>query len=545
MEATIDPARVLSDLRRARRRRRTSDVDVFEALYQSYLTAILVGLAVLLLSGITGDKRVSQETVDRVLRDGPAVIGLVVALAVAVGFRSGGRGGPLVIEAADVRHVLLSPVDRSLALRGPAFRQLRFTSFVGTVVGAIAGLLAFRRLPGTPLYWVLCGAVVGALAAILAIGAAILLSANRVGRAIANLLAIGIIAWSGIDLAEHTTTSPCTLLGRLAIWPLQFSALAFVGVAVAIVVPVVSLLFIGGTSLEAAERRASLAGQLRFAATLQDVRTVVVLRRQLAQERPRTRPWFRLPRPKPGTDGPKRPVWRRGWHGILRWPVARMGRLVVLSAVMSLSLVGVWRGATPLIVLAGLALFVAGLDAVEPLAQDVDHPDRLESVPAVAGELEVRHLPAGSVVMVLVEVVGLLIALAVTRDPGLVLPIGGLLIVPPAVISVAAAAMSVIKGPATAPGTGNFFVPPEAAGFQVMFRVGWPPALCILSLLPLLAARAAHRQGLPYMGPMAAATMGTAILAALTAAWVRFQAAVHTALEMSRPATSGQGGARG
>ena len=34
-------------------------------------------------------------------------------------------------------------------------------------------------------------------------------------------------------------------------------------------------------SPEAAERRSSLVGQIRFAATLQDVRTVIVLRRQL------------------------------------------------------------------------------------------------------------------------------------------------------------------------------------------------------------------------------------------------------------------------
>src|SRR5438270_2789852 len=124
------------------------------------------------------------------------------------------------------------------------------------------------------------------------------------------------------------------MLGKLAIWPLKFDPLALFGVAVAVIVPVLALGVVGGTSLEAAERRASLAGQLRFAATLQDIRTVIVLRRQLAQERPRNRPWFRLPRPK--GDGPRRPVWRRGWHGILRWPVSRVARLLMLSAVAGL-----------------------------------------------------------------------------------------------------------------------------------------------------------------------------------------------------------------
>src|SRR4051794_18679512 len=113
-----------------------------------------------------------------------------------------------------------------------------------------------------------------------------------------------------------------------------------------------------------ATRRASLAGQLRFAATLQDIRTVIVLRRQLAQERPRTRPWIRLK----ARQRARWPVWRRAWHGILRWPLARVVRLTILSAVAGACLVAAWRGTTPLIVLAGLALFVASLDAVEPLS---------------------------------------------------------------------------------------------------------------------------------------------------------------------------------
>src|SRR5438105_10217010 len=92
----------LADLRRARRRHRSADVDVFEALYRAYLTAILLGIAVLLLSGVTGDKRLDRAGVERVRRDGAAAVGLAGAVVVAIGLRSGGRGGPLVVEAADV-----------------------------------------------------------------------------------------------------------------------------------------------------------------------------------------------------------------------------------------------------------------------------------------------------------------------------------------------------------------------------------------------------------------------------------------------------------
>src|SRR4051812_2189931 len=385
---------VLADLRRTRRAHRAADVDVFESLYRAYLTAIVLGIGVLLLSGITGDTRLGAKAVERVRQHGPAAVGLAAAVVTAIGLRSGGRGGPLVIEAADVRHVLLSPVDRSVALRGPAVRQLRFAAFAGLVAGSIAGMLAFRRLPGTPGFWVLCGAAFGALAALLAVGAGTLMSGLRLGRIVANLLALVVVAWSVADLLTHHTTSPLTLLGRLAIWPLHFDALALIGAALAPIAAVAGVLVVGGTSLEAAERRASLAGQMRFAATLQDIRTVIVLRRQLAQERPRNRPWIRLR----AQAYPRFPVWRRGWHGILRWPLSRVVRLTVLAIVAGLCVAEAWRNTPPLIVLAGLALFVAGLDAVEPLAQDVDHPDRTSSYPVDLGDLQFRQIAPSALV---------------------------------------------------------------------------------------------------------------------------------------------------
>src|SRR3954454_4837985 len=386
---------VLADLRRTRRAHRAADVDVFESLYRAYLTAIVLGIGVLQLSGITGDTKLSASAVARVRRDGAAAVGLAAAVAMAIGMRSGGRGGPLVIEAADVRHVLLSPVDRAVALRGPAFRQLRFAAFSGMVAGAIAGLLALRRLPGTPGLWVACGAATAVVAAVGAVGVGMVLSGTRAPRVLANVLALAVVGWSIADLVTHHATSPLTWLGRLATWPLHVALLALAGAAVLLALAATGLSLVGGPLLEAAERRASLAGQLRFAATLQDIRTVIVLRRQLAQERPRTRPWIGLKaRPRA-----RWPVWRRGWHGILRWPLARVVRLTVLAAVAGGCLVAAWRGTTPLIVLAGLAVFVASLDAVEPLAQEVDHPDRTSSMPVDLGDLQSRQLGPSVVVM--------------------------------------------------------------------------------------------------------------------------------------------------
>src|SRR3954468_12260866 len=111
---SADPALdALHALRRARRRHRAADVDVFEALYRAYLTAILLGIGILLLSGITGDTRLAPTRVRGAAARAPAAVAPAAASVIAIGLSSGGRGRPLVVEAADVRIVLLAPVDRT------------------------------------------------------------------------------------------------------------------------------------------------------------------------------------------------------------------------------------------------------------------------------------------------------------------------------------------------------------------------------------------------------------------------------------------------
>ena len=62
--------------------------------------------------------------------------------------------------------------------------------------------------------------------------------------------------------------------------------------------------------------------------------------------------WLRLP---PGRD---RPVWRRDWQGVLRWPPVRILRVLALGAVAGLAALGAWRGTPALIVVSGAALLV-------------------------------------------------------------------------------------------------------------------------------------------------------------------------------------------
>ena len=172
---------ILRELRSARRRHYLRQLDWVDALYKAYLTAIGAGAGTLLLSGALGDARAGADTVHTIAARGPAVLGLAVALLLAGGLRTGARGGPLALQPPDVHQILLAPVDRRLALRGPALAQLRSRVFVAAVAGAVVGNLAFRRLPGRPGAWIACGVLFGVLAAAAGMGAALLASGGGSG----------------------------------------------------------------------------------------------------------------------------------------------------------------------------------------------------------------------------------------------------------------------------------------------------------------------------------------------------------------------------
>ncbi|MGH9067698.1 MAG: hypothetical protein ACRD0J_09450 [Acidimicrobiales bacterium] len=493
MSVAIDPGAIAA-LRRARFRHRVARLDFFDALYQAYIAALVAGIAVVLLSGVAGDKAVKGAELAKVVAHGPAVVGLAIALAVGVGLRSAGRGGPLALEAADVRHLLLAPVSRAAALRGPAMQQLRFGAFAGGAVGAVLGLVAYRVLPGSPIAWVVAGAVDGGLAAMAALGAGLIGSGRRAPRLLANALGLAVVAWSAADLVLSMRTSPLTFLGQLIFWPIHVHLEALIGVAVALALAAVGLSQIGGLSIEAAETRAALVGKLRFAATARDLRTVMVLRRQLSQERSRSRPWLPLAR-RPGYNVAFA-IWKRGWQGILRWPGRRLIRLAVLGGVAGACMHYVWEGTTPLVVVATLALWVAALDAVEPLSQEVDRTDRLSSFPRAEGWVQVRHLAVPCVVMIVVALIGLAVAYAL-GPASLTLAVGGAVVVPAALTSVAGAAYSVSRETDYTAGAAAMTMP-ELTGLKTMLRELFPPAIAFIGLLPaLLAHRAALHHGLP------------------------------------------------
>lgn len=500
----------LRDLRAARRRRYAEQIDWIENLYRLYLGVIFGGWGLALISGALADVRVDRHAVEQIHRYGPAALGMLVALAVAGGLRSGARGGPLVLEAADVQHVLLSPVDRGAALRGPAVRRLRTAGFVGVVAGLIVGNFAFRRLPGAPAQWLFFGAAFGGIVAELGLASAMIASGRRIHRGAVLLLSVLIAGWSLADLFGHRVTSPASMLGALALWPVHHPADSFalpaVGVAVAAAAVGIALTGLAGTSLEAARRRAGLAAQLRFAVTTQDLRAVILLRRQLASEIPRSRPWLRLA----PAEGPRRAVWRRDWQSFLRWPPVRVVRVCVLGAIAGLALLGAWRGTTPLLVVASLALMVAAFDAVEPVGQEVDHPTRLSLLPVAARDVIRRHLVASVVVMSAV----LLIAAVAATAAGAPAQLVGVLIVialPAAILSLCCAALSVTNDPYA------YALAPQIGYVQS----GLPVALVIIGVdAPVFLAREAARHGSSPVGAAIGAEFVVLLICWGVVAWL-------------------------
>ena len=552
MGEAASPALALRDLRRARHHRHRDDVDWIETLYRVYVT-VLSAVAVIWFSvSKVTDSSAKGGGLAHIRDHGAAVLGLLVAYLVALGLRSGSRGGPLSLEAADVRVVLLAPISRRLALWAPALRQVRSAAFGGLCVGAVVGNLAGHRLPGGFAGWVVADAAFGLLAAGLAVGAAVLACGLRLPRPAATAIGLGLLAWSAADVGAGAATSPLTRVGRIGLGPLTGDVAGGpIGVAIAVGVVLALAVLVGGAarlghmSLEAAEHRGRLAAQLRFALSLQDLRAVILLRRRLAAEEPRARPWVRLrgrtsgsPREVPDTPsgwrdrlaavrtGTGAAVRRRGWHSLLRWPTTRVLRVAGLGLVAGFAAGGAWKGTTPLVVVSGVALFVAALDALEPLAQEMDHPTRRDSFPLLPARLAVASVAVPTVALAVTTALGAGVATAVLGVmPGPML----ISVLPATAAAVAGGTASLVLEPVSAAELMSRYPVPEAAGPVLVARLGFAPGLAIAGWLPLLAGRTALHQHLSpgasvFQSGVAIVGLSMLVVRALTAHFERKRA---------------------
>ena len=512
----------LRHLRRTRQLHRLGNIEWFEAAYRVYLLGIFGGGSILWISSSVKDGTVSASTAANVADHAPAVLGLLACLALLSGLRGGAQGGPIALEAADVVHVMLSPVDRRRALLRPATQRVRGAVFMSATAGAIAGQLAGRRMPGSLMAWAAGGALYGGTAALVWAGSALLAHTLRLPRWIATTAGLVAVAWQSVAIARGIP-GPADTLGSIGLWGWRQHPIDLVVVGVALGAVIVGFTLLRRISLEALARRSALVAQLRFAVTMQDLRTVILLRRQLNQEHARRHPWLRLrPAHNPGFNTT---VWRRGWHGLLRFPGTRLVRLGALAAAIGVLQGATVRGTTPAMLGSALLGFVLGLEVMEPLSQEVDQPDYNDSYPVERGELMARHLGAPLVALVPLSFVtaaaGVLTLGASTRAivPALILSLPTLLGgVSGGIVSIVRDApdpFSSVKQQA--------FIPPEMAGFTTMLRLLWPLVVSTLGTCTVLLVRVALRNGESLAGAAVRGAIGSLLVSGTVCYWVKIR----------------------
>ena len=518
----------LRDMRGQRRRHRVEAIEWFEALYRVYLAAFMGGGAILFLSSVAGDEQITGQALRDVTAYTPHVVGLVTALVVFIGLRSGANGGPIAVEEAEVRHVLLSPIEHAVVLRHPAIQRLRTFAFAGAIAGGTANQLLGRRITsaGTSLaLWALYGAIAGALLASLFVVAALLIHALAIPRWATTSIGVCILAWQGaVTFTGSSISGPFDFIGSISRWWLNGVHVPdLVAIVVVLLITAVSVSLTGRLSLEALSRRSSLVSQLKFAVTLQDIRTVVLLRRQLSQEHMRVKPWVKVP-----TLLRRDIVVGRGFRSIAHFPLRRIIRMKLLTMSAAGALVLAYRGTTPAIVVAGLLLFVVGLDAVEPLSQEVDQPDRTDALPVERGLLMTKHLIVPAVVTLPFLFAGVFVA--VVLEPAVsTVGYAFLLGIPSLLGGVAGASINAVKGAPDPVGGANesLALPPEMSGIGNVIRAAWPPAVAIVSCAPVLALRLSVENNSQVFGNTLRATLGVFMFLTLIAGWVRQRDAIH------------------
>ena len=510
-----DTLDVLYDLRRRRKRHRLGDIEWFDAAYRVYLVALFGGGTVLWISSSISDTTVSDQSVADIARNGPALIGLITALTFLAALRSGAQGGPLALEAPDVAYVMLSPVDRTRALLRPVTQRARSAASLAATFGAIVGQLAGRRLPGTPIAWAASGAAFGITTALLWAGTALIAHAIRLPLWIATSLGLAGVAWQSAALAWHVP-GPANLYGSLAMWGWRQHPLDLAAPLLAVIVIVIGVSLLQQTSLDALARRSSLVAQLRFAVTMQDLRTVILLRRQLNQEQTRGTPWLAVPR------WITHPIPRRGIASVARFPLTRLVRMTAFAAMAGVFQAMVLRGTTPALIGTALMLFVLGLEVMEPLSQEVDQPDRTDSLPIERGELLVRHLLAPAVALVPFAVIAAASAVAVLGTSRAIAP-AAILALPTVLAGAAGGVVSIVRDAPdpTKGATAQAFVPPEMAGISSAMRVGLPILVSALAASTVLLVRHAEQLGTSTVGAALRGAIGAALLTCLIGYWVR------------------------
>jgi hypothetical protein len=519
-----EDATTLHDLRRVRRKIRLGDTEWFDVLYRVYLFALVGSIAVVVASDAIGGLIADDVSTAQILERGPSIAGVAVAVAVGIGLRNGADGGPVSIEAADIRHVLLSPISRRRVLLRPIVQRVRSVAFALGLALAVLGQLVAREVEGSRAAWAASGALFGAVVAVAYVGTAVVAHALRLPPALASIVAGLVTGWQAVvawriwsgEAIGLARIGPMNLAGSILFWGIRSRGIDLFALGVASALLASATVLGHRLRLEPLERRGQLVSQLRFAATVQDIRTVVLLRRQLRAESMRSRLWLARPAkrsaapilrvrsatlPVRRTDEPNpRFIWKRGVVALRRLPGGRIVRIISLATVAGASASASVKSTPLLLIVFVIAVFLVGLESLEPLAQEIDRPDLTDSIPVARGWLFVNHLVAPAGLLAIAGMIGAAAAIIVEPDH----VVGALALGIPLAWAGAIGAVVTTVRDAPEPsdiasttltgmerGAESPFAVPEFAGFGNVITGVLPFALSAIAALPVLALRVA------------------------------------------------------
>jgi hypothetical protein len=173
------------------------------------------------------------------------------------------------------------------------------------------------------------------------------------------------------------------------------------------------------------------------------------------------------------------------------------------------------------VLVGAVCAYLAGLDIIEPLSQEIDQPDHTDSIPMERGDLLWRHAGAPAVVAALLGLVGAAVAVAINRTSASI-ELAAVVFLPVAWCGTAGAVVSTVMG-APEPFKDGQLLPPEVAGMKLAFRTAWPLIVALIGTLPIVTARRAFTNGNSPIPAAAQTGVAALLLAAFVVAWLRFR----------------------
>lgn len=532
-----DERTALRDLRRTRQRHRLGDTEWFDVAYRVYLFALVGLIGVVLASDAIGGLIGDDVTTADLLTRGPSLLGIAVVAAIGLGLRSGANGGPVSVEVPDVIHLLLAPVSRRRVLLRPVAQRIRSAMFALALPGAIVGQFVAREVEGSRASWAAAGAMFGAASGAAFVSSAVLSHSLRLPRWAATAVSAALLGWQTAaawatwnEADSALRAGPANLAGSLALWGIRQRSLDLVAIAFVIVAVGAALALSGRLRIEPLVRRGRLVSQLRFAATVQDLRTVVLLRRQLRAETLRSTPWGGSPRVLVRSRSQTRAtslhtmIWTRGFRSLRRLPAARLGRIAALAAAAGIT--GSLAVSSSLLFLLGLlaTLFLLGMETIEPLSQEIDRPERTDGLPIDRGLLYAHHLVAPAALLAGAAVIAAATASMIRPSDtaaawAITIPTLWAGALGPVIATVLDSSTPIAVADTTLLGaprdTDASLVPPEFAGFSSALSTFIPVAISAIGVIPVLAMRSD-----PSAATAGRIIVGIALVWAATVTWI-------------------------